>query len=417
MRVAVVHDWLYVLGGAEKVLSAIMRCYPGADVFCLFDILSDEDRQKAGLPKTHTTFFQRLPAVNRRHRLYLPLMPIAVEQLDVSGYDLVISSSYAVAKGVLTGPDQLHVAYVHSPMRYAWDLQHEYLRESKWGRGLKGAAARWILHKLRIWDVRTANGVNDFIVNSRFIARRVHKAYGRSATVIWPPVEVADVLPPPVTRPAGDENPYYLAASRLVPYKNIDAIVQAFTAMPQRRLVVAGTGPERERLQAMAGPNIEFVGFVPDARLRELMRGAEAFVFAAEEDFGIVPVEVQSEGTPVLALGRGGARETVVATGPAPTGLFFDRPHPAAITAAVEAFEQSRDLFTRGACHANALRFRTARFEREFKSFVDERFAAFQETLHAGLVVMAAGQGLVPAGQPGLPDLPDLNLPKAESRP
>ena len=387
MRIAIVHDWLYVLGGAEKVLSAILRCYPDADLFCLFDILSDSDRAKAGLPASQTTFMQRMPSISRRHRMYLPLMPLAIEQLDLSQYDVVISSSYAVAKGVLTGPDQLHLAYVHSPMRYAWDLQHQYLRESGWNKGLKGTAARYMLHKMRLWDTRTASGVNEFIANSNFIARRIRKVYGRGSAVIWPPVEVPEVLPPPLPRIGPDDDRYYLAASRLVPYKNVHAIVEAFRSMPNRRLVVAGTGPEQDRLKAMGVPNVEFVGFVSDARLRELMRGAEAFIFAAEEDFGILPVEVQGEGTPVLALGRGGVRETIVTHGPDPTGLFFDRPYPAAITATVEAFERQRDSITRSACHANATRFRTSRFEREFTSFVDQRIDEFQHALRLGLPI------------------------------
>ena len=384
MRVAIVHDWLYVLGGAEKVLSAMLRCFPDADVFTLFDILSPEDRASAGLPRSTTSFLQRMPAISTRHRHYLPLMPLAVEQLDLSGYDLVLSSSYAVAKGVLTGPDQLHISYVHSPMRYAWDLQHQYLRDANMHRGLKGALARMMLHRMRLWDTRTASGVDAYLANSNFVARRIRKVYGREATVIYPPVEVADTLPPPVSKAEGDEAGFYLAASRLVPYKNVLAIVQAFKLMPEKRLVVAGTGPEMARLKTVGAPNVEFVGFVSDARLRELMRGAEAFVFAAEEDFGIVPVEVQGEGTPVIALGRGGSRETVVTDGPAPTGMFFDRPEAAAIAAAVEAFSHRRDSFTRAACHANALRFRTERFERDFTNFVTLRFAAFQAEVRAG---------------------------------
>ena len=384
MRVAIVHDWLYTLGGAEKVLSALVRCFPQADVYTLFDCLTPADRARAGLPATRTSFMPRMPGIERRHRLYLPLMPYAVEQLDMTGYDVVLSSSYAVAKGVLTGPDQLHVSYVHSPMRYAWDLQHQYLNDSRMAHGVRGVLARYMLHRMRLWDTRTASGVDAYIANSHFVARRVRKAYGRTATVIHPPVDVAGILPPPVPLAAPESERYYLAASRLVPYKKIGAIVDAFALMPGRRLIVAGTGPELARLHAACPPNVTLAGFVPDARLRELMRGAEALIFAAEEDFGILPVEVQGEGTPVIALGRGGLRETVRVDGADPTGLFFDVADGPSIAAAVERFDLCRDRFTRAACHANALRFTTARFEREIAAFVHDQYAAFQAGLRAG---------------------------------
>jgi hypothetical protein len=187
LRIAVVHDWLYTIGGAERVLGEILRCYPQADVFALFDVLSPLDRARLGFDKTHTSFMQNMPFIRSRHRLYLPLMPIAIEQFDLSDYDLVISSSYAVAKGVLTTPDQVHVSYIHSPIRYAWDMQHNYLRQSGYSRGLKSVLARMILHYIRMWDMRTANGPDEIIANSAFIQRRIRKTYGRSAHVIYPP--------------------------------------------------------------------------------------------------------------------------------------------------------------------------------------------------------------------------------------
>jgi glycosyltransferase involved in cell wall biosynthesis len=203
-------------------------------------------------------------------------MPLAIEQLDLSGYDLVISSSYAVAKGILTGPDQVHIAYVHSPMRYAWDLQHQYLAESGMARGLKGALARVILHYMRMWDARTASGVTAFAANSAFVARRIRKCYGRDARVIHPPVDV------PAALPAWTRGDHFLVASRLVPYKNVRAVVEAFKLLPDQKLVIAGTGPELARLRALAGPNVTFAGFVSDSELRRLMGTARAFVFAAE---------------------------------------------------------------------------------------------------------------------------------------
>ena len=251
MRVAIVHDWLYTMGGAEQVLREMLRCYPEADVFTLFDILSPEDRAKIGFTKAKTSFLQNMPFLRKLHRSYLPLMPIAIEQFDLSGYDLVISSSYAVAKGVITGPNQLHISYVHSPMRYAWDMQHQYLNDSGLTRGLKAFAARSILHHARMWDLRAANGVDHFIANSHYIARRIWRVYRRTADVVYPPVDV-DAF-------AARENKdsFYLAASRLVPYKRMDAIVEAFSLMPSRKLVVIGEGPEMAALKKLAGPNVE----------------------------------------------------------------------------------------------------------------------------------------------------------------
>ncbi|CCD92789.1 putative Glycosyl transferase, group 1 family protein [Bradyrhizobium sp. ORS 375] len=373
MRVAIVHDWLYVLGGAEKVLQEILRCYPGADVYTLFDLLRPEDRAKLGFDKSHTSFLQKMPGLRKHHRSYLPLMPLAIEQLDLSSYDLVISSSCAVAKGVLTGPEQLHIAYVHSPMRYAWDLQHQYLQESGYSTGVKGLIARALLHKMRIWDARTAHGPDAIFTNSQFVARRIKKIYGRDAKVIYPPVTIAqrDAI-----LPVGN---HFLAASRLVPYKRIEPIVRAFNAMPDLELVVAGDGPEAARLKAIAGPNVTFAGFVPDKQLRDLMTTARAFVFAAEEDFGIIPVEAQSEGAPVLALGRGGARESILTTGPRPTGMFFESPEPEAIAACVRSFVAKEKSISRLDCRQRAGFFSAERFRSQFVAAVNEEIDNFRD--------------------------------------
>ncbi len=364
MRIPVVHDWLYVLGGAEKVLTAILSCFPEADLFCLFDVLTPQDRKKIGYDQSRVSFLQRMPGIHRYHRLYLALMPLAIEQLDLSEYDLVISSNYAVAKGVLTGPDQIHLTYVHSPMRYAWDLQHQYLREARLEFGVKSWVTRLLLHRIRIWDSRTASGPDAYMANSHFIARRIRKIYGREAQVIHPPVHVPEVARFP------QKQRHFLTASRLVSYKNVHCVVDAFREHPDERLIVTGDGPEMKRLKATAGPNVEFRGFVPDSELHSLMATARAFVFAAEEDFGIVPVEAQGQGTPVLALGRGGARETVIAGGDAPTGIFFDEPSPAAIARAVREFIATEDRFTPVACYQNARRFSEATFKEEFAAFV-----------------------------------------------
>jgi glycosyltransferase involved in cell wall biosynthesis len=365
MRVAIVHDWLYVVGGAEQVLREILHCYPEADVFTLFDVLTPADRTKIGIKRTQTSFLQKMPFIASRHRSYLPLMPLAIEQFDFSDYDLVISSSYAVAKGILTGPNQVHVAYVHSPMRYAWDLQHAYLKESGYARGLKGMIARLILHNIRMWDARTAHGPDVMIANSKFVARRILKIYGRVAEVVYPPVTMSALSGElPVGR-------HFLAASRLVPYKKIEAVVRAFAELPDEQLIVAGDGPEAARLKALATPNVSFAGFVSDGELRRLMATARAFVFAAEEDFGIIVVEVQSEGTPVLALGRGGARETVSTALGRRTGMLFDNAEPATIADCVRAFVAQEQLFARADCRAQASQFSAERFRAEFTAVVE----------------------------------------------
>jgi glycosyltransferase involved in cell wall biosynthesis len=366
VRVAVVHDWLYAIGGAERVLSEILRCYPHADLFTLFDVLTPLDRSSLGFERAHTSFLQKMPFIRSHHRLFLPLMPLAIEQFDLSEYDLVISSSYAVAKGILTGPDQVHVSYIHSPIRYAWDMQHSYLRGSGYSRGLKSALARLILHHIRMWDIRTAHSPDEMIANSAFIARRIRKTYGRTAHVIYPPVIQSRRT---ASLPKED---HFLAASRLVPYKNMEAIVKAFRLLPDLKLIVAGDGPEARRLRALATPNVTFIGFVPDEKLRHLMATARAFIFAAEEDFGIIPVEALSEGTPVLALARGGVRETVTTSLLRRTGMFFRNPSPAEIAACVRDFIDEEDSFLPENCRAQASRFSAERFRAEFTAFVDE---------------------------------------------
>jgi len=291
----------------------------------------------------------------------------------LSQYDLIISSSHAVAKGVLTGPDQLHISYVHSPIRYAWDMQHQYLRESGLEKGLKSAMARLILHRMRQWDVRTANGVDVYIANSKFIGRRIRKAYGRNAEVLYPPVDTEAY-----SLGTGKED-FYFTASRFVPYKRIDLIVEAFACMPGRRLVVIGDGPEWSKIKATADahPNIELLGYQPKEVMVDYMQRARAFLFAAEEDFGIVPVEAQACGTPVIAYGRGGALETICGLDSVtPTGLFFDEQSVVAIVHAIEDFE--RRSFDSTACRNNALRFAPAQFRIQFAELVEREWAAFR---------------------------------------
>jgi glycosyltransferase involved in cell wall biosynthesis len=330
MRVAIIHDWLTVNAGAEKVLKQMLLLYPQAEIFTLVDFLPEEDRSFLGSHKVHTSFIQKLPRACKSYRSYLPLMPLAIEQFDLSGFDLVLSSSYAVAKGVLTGPDQVHVCYCHSPIRYAWDLQPQYLRESGLDRGLKGAIARIILSYIRMWDVRTANGVDHFIANSTFIARRIRKVYGRESVVIPPPVDIPEALP------AVARKDYYVTASRLVPYKRIDLIIEAFNRMPDRKLIVIGSGPMLEQMRQLAKPNVSVLGYQPQEVLEKHLAEARAFVFAAEEDFGIAPVEAQAFGTPVIAYGKGGILDSVIES---ETGKFFESQSAESIIDAVNKFE------------------------------------------------------------------------------
>jgi len=380
VKIAIVHDWLVTYAGAERVLEQMLACYPDADLFTLVDFLGDDERGFLGGRRPVTSFVQRLPFARRRYRDYLPLMAHGVEQFDLSAYDLVISSSFAVAKGALTGPDQLHIAYVYSPMRYAWDLQHQYLRESGLTGGLRGLAARWMLHRMRLWDVRTAHGVDRYVAISRYIARRVRKAYGREASVINPPVDTAFFTPGRAPRRPDT----YLTASRLVPYKRVDAIVAAFAHLSNRRLIVIGDGPQRRRIEAMAPANVTLLGRQPAESLRNHMRQARAFIFAAEEDFGIAPLEAQACGTPVIAFERGGARETI--RGPdhdRPTGAFFAEQSPAAIAEAVRAFEAAPVPVEPADCRANAVAFGAERFRAEFMGFVEAAWDAHRAELAA----------------------------------
>ncbi len=376
-RVALVHEWFDHFYGSERVAAEILACFPDADVFTLVDIMDGESRRFLDGKNITTSFIQRLPfGHSPRFRHYLPLFPLAIEQFDLGAYDLVLSSSHAVAKGVLTGPAQLHVAYVHTPMRYAWELQHDYLRQSGLDRGLKGLLVRWLMHRLRLWDLRTVNGVDRFIANSTYVARRIEKTYRRDSTVIHPPVDVDRFSLQP------EKEDHYLAVSRFVPYKHTETIVDAFIDLPDRKLVVIGDGPGLKAAKARATPNITILPPQPFDELERQMRRAKAFIFAPEEDFGITPVEAQAAGTPVIAFGAGGALETVRPEGQTrPTGLFFDTQSPEAIREAVRRFEASGERFSAEHCRENALRFAARHFRDRYVRLVTE---AWRD--HGGMV-------------------------------
>jgi glycosyltransferase involved in cell wall biosynthesis len=366
LRIAVVHDWLVTYGGADRVLEQILACFPQADLFSLVDFLPANQRGFILDKPAQTSFFQYLPFARRAFRKYFPLMPLAVEQFDLSSYELVISSSHSVAKGVITGPDQLHICYCHSPMRYVWDLQHQYLREAGLDKGPISWLTRWLLHKGRGWDLRTANGVDEFIANSHYIARRIWKIYRREATVIYPPVDMNALSV------KEDKDDFYLTVSRLVPYKRVNLLVEAFNGMPDKKLVVIGEGAQLKDNQATAGKNVMMLGFQSSDVVHDYMRRAQGFVFAAEEDFGICVIEALACGTPVIAFGKGGVLESVHdLSAKEPTGIFFKEQTAGAIRDAVRLFERERRQFDAGACRRSAERFSRERFRREFLEFCE----------------------------------------------
>ncbi len=362
MKVAIVHEWLDTYAGSERVVEQLIAEWPEADLFAVCDFMPDAERAfLRGKPVT-TTFIQRLPFARKHFRKFLGLMPLAIEQLDVSGYDLVLTSSHAVAKGVLTGPGQVHVCYVHSPMRYAWDLQHQYLREAAMETGLKGAYTRRLLHRMRMWDRSSALNPDVVVANSAYIGQRIRKAWRRDSIVVHPPVDVDRFA-----LSAAKED-FYLVASRMVPYKRVELIAEAFRRMPDRRLVVVGDGPNAPQVRAAAAgaPNVELRGRVGTAELVRLTQSARACVFAAEEDFGIATVEAQACGTPVIAYGRGGARDILR---PGDTGLFFEEQSAESIIAAVGTFETL--AISAATCRANAERFSHAAFRAAMRRVVD----------------------------------------------
>jgi glycosyltransferase involved in cell wall biosynthesis len=374
MKVAIVHDWLVTYAGAERVLEQLLICFPQAEVFSVIDFLDDTQRSFLNGKKVQTTFIQNLPGAKTHYRSYLPLMPLAIEQLDLSNYDLILSSSHAVAKGVLVSPDQLHLCLCYTPIRYGWDLQNQYLQESGLSQGFKSWVIRWLLHKLRLWDVRSANGVDQFIAISHYIARRIQKTYRRDAVVIYPPVDTTH-FELQVTK-----DDFYITASRMVPYKKIPLIVDAFTRMPEKRLFVIGNGPEFERCKKLAGPNVTLLGYQSADVLKDYLQRAKAFVFAAEEDFGIAPIEAQACGTPVIAFGKGAILETIRGKHTEqPTGLFFETQTVSAIMDAVAHFEALSGAFSPQACRDNALRFSVTQFRQDFVSLVASKYAVFQK--------------------------------------
>lgn len=369
MKKALVHEWLVVHAGAEKVIESFTNIWDDFDVFSLIDHLNDKDRATILKGKrAKTSYIQKLPFSKTKYRNYLPLFPFAIEQFDLRNYDVIITSAYSVANGVLTNADQLHISYCHTPIRYAWTLYHQYLEESNLNKGIKGFIAKHYLHKIRQWDYVASQKVDHFVANSHYIRKRIKKVYGREADVIYPPVDVNKFTL------LEKKDDFYFTASRLVPYKKIDIIVKAFTKMPDKKLVVIGSGPDLKKMKSIATENIELLGYQPDEVLVDYMRRAKAFIFPALEDFGIMPVEAQACGTPVLSLDRGGSAETVI---DGKTGMYFHNQLPEDIIETVNKFEENIDVFDPQIIRKNAERFSTERFEDEFEKYVNEKYNDF----------------------------------------
>lgn len=371
MKVAIVQEWLVTVGGSDKVVKAILDIFPDADIYAL--VAKKEVCDELGIPweKVHTSFIQKMPLGTKKHRAYLPLFPFAIEQFDLRGYDVVISSSHCVAKGVLTKADQLHICYCHSPIRYCWDMYNEYLEESHLDKGFKSWLVRLMLHPIRQFDAIAGSRVDYYISNSDYVGQRIRKTYRRKATTIHPNIDISNF------ELCNNKQEYYLASSRLVAYKKIDTIIEAFNQMPDKKLVVIGGGPNLEAYRKLAKDNVTVMGYQPFDVLKDKMQHAKAFVFAADEDFGMIPIEAQSCGTPVIAYGHGGSLETVNG---GKTGLFFYEQTPEAIVEAVNKFESmGLQPFAPADCRQWAEGFSEERFKREIKEFVEEKYEEFKK--------------------------------------
>ena len=369
MKKALVCDWLSVYAGAEKCIESFTNIWNDFEIYSLIDFLNDTDRAKILKGKyACTSFIQKLPFAKNKYRNYLPLFPYAIENFDLSDYDLVLSSSHAIAKNVLTHSDQLHISYVHTPIRYAWDLYFDYLKNNGLECGLSGMIAKYFMQKIRIWDITSINRADYLIANSCYVAKRIKKVYGRLSDVIYPPVDVDKF------KVKENKDNFYLTVSRFVSYKKIDLIVKAFLHS-DRKLVVVGDGPDMPKIKSMATKNIEILGYQSDETIKQLMQNARAFIFAAKEDFGIAPVEAQASGTPVICYGIGGATETVI---DGQTGIFFSEQNSSSLLEAIDKFEKANDKFDPYLIRQNSFRFSRQRFENEFKIYTEDKFNKFK---------------------------------------
>ena len=366
MKCAIVHDWLTSsIGGGENVLKEIHKLLPSP----IYTLLANKKKLRNSYfedLEIHTSFIQKLPFASSNYRNYLPLFPQAIESFNLSNFDLILSSSHCVAKGVKKNEGQLHICYCHTPVRYAWDLMDAYLSGS---RSLKKLLAKYFLSKIRSWDQKTSHRVDHFIANSKFVASRINKYYGQSATVIYPPVDT-DYF----TLNQRKEQ-YYVSTSRLVENKRVDLIIDAFSQMPEKKLLIVGEGPEKEHLKKRAGKNIEFMGRQTNEELKNILSCAKGFVFAAIEDFGIAPVEAMATGTPVIALGMGGVLETVTEK----TGIFFKEQTAPSIIEGIKKFECLE--FDPKESRKQAVKFSRETFQKQFQKFVLDKCIEFNLSL------------------------------------
>ncbi len=359
MRVAIVHYWLVGMRGGEKVVEALCEMFPQADIFShVYDASAVSEEINKHIVKT--TFIQRLPAAKRHYQSYLPLMPLALDQLDLRDYDLVISSESGPAKGVIVGPDTRHICYCHSPMRYVWDMYHDYRGGAGW---LKKLMMPPLVHYLRMWDRLSADRVDQFIANSHFVASRIEKFYRRKAEVIHPPVNVDDFEIKDKT------DDYYLFLGQLVSYKRPDLAIKAFN-QSGRKLVVIGEGEMADELREIAGNNIELLGRQPFSVIRDYLSRCRALIFPGVEDFGIVPVEAMASGRPVIAFRKGGSLETVVE---GVTGLFFDEQTADGLNRALNRFEEDEQAFEPAVLRAHAATFGKERFKAKIMEFIERK--------------------------------------------
>lgn len=369
IKVALIHDWLNGMRGGEKCLEEIIKLFPEADLFTLIHTKGKLSPQIERM-NIETSFIQRLPFSEKHYRYYLPFFPLAIESFDLREYQLVISTSHCVAKGVITRPETCHICYCFTPMRYAWDQYHSYFGHLS---GPKASLMDFFLSRLRTWDISSSNRVDHFMTISHYVGRRIWKYYRRQAQVVYPPVD-SDFF-----SLSSDEGSYYLVVSALTPYKRLDLVVKAAgdLAWPVK---IVGTGPEEGRLRKMAGANVEFLGWLKQDDLRSAYQGCRAFLFPGEEDFGLTPLEAMSCGKPVIGFGRGGVTETVIpfdghkGKNLNPTGVFFDSQDPKSLAAAVRLYEENRTAFDPDQIRMRALNFSPDRFRKSMIKAINESF-------------------------------------------
>jgi glycosyltransferase involved in cell wall biosynthesis len=366
-RIAIVHEWFTSMRGGEKCVEALCELYPQAELFSLLHVKGSVSSTIEQMPM-HTSFIQKLPFAERRYRHYLPLFPTAIEQFDLSGFDLVITSNHCVAKGVRVPPKALHVCYCYTPMRYIWGLYDEYFSKDRAGL-LTRTGMRLFINYLRRWDVRTAENPHQFIAISEHVRRRIRDIYHRAADVIYPPVNTS------LFQRSTQDGSYFLIVSAFVPYKRVDLAIEAFNVLGER-LVIIGDGPDASRLRGIARGNVEFVGWQPDEKLKEFYAGCTALIFPGEEDFGIVPVEAMASGKPVIAFADGGALETVIQSAALRTGVLFKKQTVESLVDAVRGFKKKD--FNQDALRSFALTFDREVFKRRIREYLESAWAEFK---------------------------------------